>query len=139
MAPTPQPARRLARAIAAGAAATPAWRVMLALLVVAVGYLALAPAPPAVIDFGWDKLNHVLAFSALAFSASLSCPASRRMRLLLHFMLFGYGGLIEVLQLFMPGRACECGDLFADSVGIVLGAVMAADVIRTAFGNAPPI
>ena len=112
---------------------------MLALLVVAVGSLTLTPAPPAAIDFGWDKLNHVLAFSALAFSASLSCPALRRMRLLLHFMLFGYGGLIEVLQLFVPGRACEWGDLFADSVGIVLGAVLAAGLIRTVSGQAPPI
>ena len=112
---------------------------MLALLVVAVGSLALSPAPPAAIDFGWDKLNHVLAFSALAFSASLSCPALRRMRLLLHFMLFGYGGLIEVLQQFVPGRACEWGDLFADSVGIVLGAVLAAGLIRTVSAQAPPI
>ena len=137
MAPTPQPARRLARTIAAGAAATRAWRALLALLVAAVSYLALTPAPPAVIDFGWDKLNHVLAFSALAFSASLSCPASRRVRLALLFWLLGFGGLIEILQLFVPGRACEWADLFADTVGIALGAVMAAGVIRTAFGNAP--
>ena len=137
MAPTPQPARRLARTIAAGAAATRAWRALLALLVAAVSCLALTPAPPAVIEFGWDKLNHVLAFSALAFSASLSCPASRRVRLALLFWLFGFGALIEILQLFVPGRACEWADLFADTVGIALGAVMAAGVIRTAFGNAP--
>ena len=66
-------------------------------------------------------------------------PASRRVRLLLLFMLFGYGGLIEVLQQFLPGRACEWGDLFADSVGIVLGAVMAAGVGSTVSGQAPPI
>ena len=139
MAPARQHARRLARAIAAAAAAAHAWRALLALLVVAVGYLALTPAPPAAIDFGWDKLNHVLAFSALGFSASLSCPASRRVRLLLLFMLFGYGGLIEVLQQFLPGRACEWTDLFADSVGIVLGAIMAAGVFHTVSGEAPPI
>lgn len=104
-----------------------------------VSYLALTPVPPPSIDFGWDKLNHVLAFSALGFSASLSCPASPRVRLFLHFMLLGYGGLIEVLQQFVPGRSGEWPDLFADSVGIVLGAIIAAWVVRTVSGKAPPI
>ncbi len=139
MIPSPEPARRLASAIAAGLATTRAWRALLALLLVAVSYLALTPVPPQAIDLGWDKLNHLAAFGALAFSASLSVPASRRTRVLLLFMLFGYGGLIEVLQQFVPGRACEWGDVFADSVGIVLGAVLAAGLIRTVSGQAPPI
>lgn len=104
---------------------------VLLLLAVLVSYLALTPVPPPGIDFGWDKLNHVLAFSALGFSATLSCPVSRRGRVLLLFVLFAYGGLIEVLQQFVPGRACEWDDLFADSAGIALGAVMAAGAVRT--------
>lgn len=108
------------------------------LLIVGVSYLALAPAPPPSIDFGGDKLNHVLAFAALGFSASLSCPASRRVRLLLLMMLLGYGGLIEVLQQFVPGRACEWTDLVADSVGILLGAGLAASLIRAVSSKAPP-
>jgi VanZ family protein len=139
MAPAPQHARRLARAIAAGAAAVHAWRALLALLIVAVSFLALTPSPPPAFDFGWDKLNHVLAFSALAFSASLSCPASRRMRVFLLCMLFGYGGLIEVLQQFVPGRAGEWRDLFADSVGIVLGALLAAGLVRKGRAHRPSI
>ena len=101
------------------------------LLIVVVSYLALTPVPSPSIDFGWDKLNHVLAFSALGFSASLSCPGSRRLRLLLLFMRFGYGGLIEVLQQFVPGRACEWDDLFADSAGIAFGTLLAAGAVRT--------
>jgi VanZ family protein len=112
---------------------------LLLLLAAVVSYLALTPVPPPSIDFGWDKLNHVLAFSALGFSASLSCPVSRRVRLLLLFMLFGYGGLIEVLQQFVPGRACEWADLFADSVGIVLGALLAAGAVRTVSSRVTPI
>jgi VanZ family protein len=102
---------------------------LLLLLIVVVSYLALTPVPPPSIDFGWDKLNHVLAFSALGFSASLSCPVSRRLRFLLLLMLFGYGGLIEVLQQFVPGRAREWDDLLADSVGILLGAGMAVPML----------
>ena len=109
------------------------------LLIVVVSYLALTPVPPPSIDFGWDKLNHVLAFGALGFSASLSCPVSRRVRLLLFFLLFGFGGLIEFLQQYVPGRCGEWVDLFADSVGIVLGAIIAAWVVRTVSGKAPPI
>jgi VanZ family protein len=41
-----------------------------------------------------------------------------------------FGGLIEVLQLFVPGRSSEWGDLLADSVGIAGGAVIAAYVLR---------
>lgn len=104
------------------------WRVILLLLLVGVSCLALSPVPPAGLDFGWDKLNHTLAFTALAFAASLSCPASRRGRLFLLGALFAYGGLIEVLQQFVPGRSCEWADLFADSIGIACGALLAASL-----------
>ncbi len=63
----------------------------------------------------------------------------RRARLLLLIMLFGYGGLIEVLQLFLPGRSCEWSDLFADSAGIVLGAIMAAGAVHMVSDKARPI
>jgi len=131
--------QRLARAMTAVATARHVWRVLLLLFIAAVGYLALTPTPPPSIDLGWDKLNHLLAFSTLAFSASLSCPASRRLRYVLFFMLFAYGGLIEVLQQFVPGRAGEWADLFADSVGIALGAVMAAGLVRTFSSRVTPI
>jgi VanZ family protein len=121
--------QRLARAIAA--AARP-WRVFALLLVVAVSYLALTPAPPKDVDFGWDKLNHIVAFTALAFSACLSYPASRRTRLLLLCGLLAYGGSIELLQTLVPNRSAEWGDLLADAVGIVFGAVVAALVLRAA-------
>jgi VanZ family protein len=39
--------------------------------------------------------------------------------------LLAYGGLIEVLQSFTPNRYAEIGDLFADGVGLAIGAVLA--------------
>ena len=109
------------------------------MLIVAVSCLALSPKPPPSVDFGWDKLNHMLAFAALAFSAHLSCPVSQVTRLLLHGALLAYGGLIEVLQLFVPGRSAAWGDLLADSIGIACGAFAAAYVLRTASRKAVPI
>jgi len=132
MDPTSGLRQRFARAIAAGAAAAHTWRALLILLIVAVSYLALTPKPPVSIDFGWDKLNHVLAFTALAFSASLGYPASRGMRLLLLCGLLAFGGLIEALQLFVPGRSSEWGDLLGDSIGVASGAIIADYVLRAA-------
>jgi len=132
MTPTPPLLQRLARAFAAAAAAAHAWRVFLALLVVIVSYLALTPKPPAGVDFGWDKLNHALAFTALAFSAHLGHPTSRRRRALWLCALLAFGGLIELLQSFVPGRSSEWSDLFADSIGIACGAFIAACLLHAA-------
>lgn len=118
--------------MAASAAAARTWRALLALLIVTVSYLALVPAPPVSIDFGWDKLNHMLAFAALAFSGYLSYPFSAGRRTLMFFGLLLFGGLIEVLQLSVPGRSAEWGDLLADSIGIACGTLIAACVLRAA-------
>jgi VanZ family protein len=32
-----------------------------------------------------------------------------------------YGGLIEILQHFIPGRTCEWGDWFTDILGVLAG------------------
>jgi VanZ family protein len=132
MAPVSTPRQWLARAISASAEATRMWRALLLLLVVAVSYLALTPQPPASITLGWDKLNHMAAFTALAFLAYLSFPASRLTLLILPLGLLAFGGLIEVLQLFVPSRSCEWGDLFADSIGIACGAFIASSALWAA-------
>ena len=102
------------------------------LLIVAVGYLALTPNPPGGVDTGWDKLNHMLAFTALAFCAVLGHPSARRTRTVLLCALLAYGGSIEIAQLFVPGRSAEWGDLLADAIGIACGAVVAALALRLA-------
>ncbi|MHB8951300.1 MAG: VanZ family protein [Rhodoferax sp.] len=113
-------------------AATRVWQVILLLLVLAVGYLALAPAPPSTMDTGWDKLNHALAFTALACAGHLGFPAARGGRTLLLAALFGFGGAIEILQLFVPGRSGEWSDLFADSMGIACGTFIATGALKLA-------
>lgn len=120
----------VAHAVAAALAASRAWRIVTTLLVVVVSILALTPNPPPSIDFGWDKLNHMLAFTALAFSACLGHPASNRARLLWLCSLLAFAGLIEVLQAFVPGRASEWGDMLGDAVGIALGALLGAVALR---------
>lgn len=120
---------RMTQALAASLAATSIWRVGLILIAGAVGYLALTPAPPVLIDTGWDKANHMLAFGSMAFTAFLSCRRSNFKRMLLMGLLFCYGGLIEILQMSVPSRAAEWGDLLADTVGIAAGAAVAAMIL----------
>ena len=43
-----------------------------------------------------------------------------------------YGGGIEILQLYVPGRSCEWGDLLADTVGITLGASLGIFITKSA-------
>ena len=103
---------------------------MLVFLVVAVSYLALTPKPPHGAESGLDKVAHLLTFMALAFSGCLAFPASRGTRTALPFALLAYGGLIEVVQLFVPGRSAEWGDLLADGIGIAFGIGLAAFVLQ---------
>lgn len=105
-----------------GAPAGTGWRVLLGVLAAAVCWLAFSPAPPPAIDTGWDKLNHAIAFAALAFCAargfapqsSLAIPAA----------LLAFGGFIELVQSQLPGRSAEVADLLADAVGITVVLVL---------------
>lgn len=108
------------------------WQWLLGVLALVVCYLAFSPRPPSNLSIGWDKLNHAAAFIALSFSACLAFPGRRRHMLLAAVGLFLFGAVIEVVQLFVPGRDCEWEDLLADSVGIAIGALIALALLRAA-------
>lgn len=106
------------------------WQALLLVLLVVVAWLALTPKPPPEVTLGWDKLNHGSAFVALAFCAWLGLGANTWRRVLALVALLAYGGLIEVAQLFVPGRFGEWADLLADAVGLAVGAALAWLVLR---------
>ena len=85
--------------------------------------LALLPTTSGLPDTGWDKINHVLAFSVLTILGCRAYP-NRIAAVLLGAIL--YGGLIEVLQSFTPYRSAEWSDLVADAVGVLVGRVLLA-------------
>jgi len=84
----------------------------------AVLVLALMPSPPPMLTTGWDKSNHLLAFSVLTWLGGKAFP--RKLALVMAGLL-AYGGLIEILQSLTPTRSAEWLDLLADGVGILLG------------------
>ena len=91
-----------------------------AVLAVIIAVITLAPMPaggPA----GSDKVYHVLAFACLAFPLPLVRP---RWTAWVILGVIAYGGVIEVIQPFF-GRQAEWGDLVADGIGAILGAIVA--------------
>lgn len=98
------------------------WRWLLASAMLALLVLSLMPASISVPSTGWDKSNHALGFAVLAFLAYWAWPGRIPLSLL---GLLGYGALIEVLQSLTPDRMAEWSDLWADGVGLLIGAVVA--------------
>jgi VanZ family protein len=128
--PAPEPADALPWWLRA--AARRLWLGLLLLLVLVVAWLAFTPAPPPQADNGWDKANHALAFAILAAVAELALwphPARRRLNVA---ALLAYGALIEVVQSRLPARSGEWSDLAADGVGIAIGLLLAAPLLRRA-------
>jgi len=94
------------------------WRLLLVLLLSVTTWLAWTPDPPPRLDTGWDKANHLLAFTALTVTALLGARPRRRRDAACAAALLAYGTLIEAVQAFVPGRSAEPADLLADATGI---------------------
>lgn len=71
---------------------------------------------------GVDKLLHVAGYAVLA-GTSLWTLRDRRLgtTLAVVVLVTGYGGVVELLQGPVPGRAVSLLDLVADAVGALLG------------------
>ena len=71
--------------------------------------------------FGVDKIMHAVAWAVLACAAWLVCRTwwtrVARTALAVWLVTLAYGALVEALQLAVPGRTAEWGDLAADAVG----------------------
>lgn len=100
------------------------WRALLVLLLAVVSVAALAPGDEAPSLGIGDKVDHLLAFVALAAAAALSWAATRRHTTLAGIGLLAYGACIEVLQTGVPGRHGDALDLVVDALGIGLGLML---------------
>jgi len=92
------------------------WRSGFIIALIVVSGLTLAPQqslPPVHL---WDKLEHALAFAGLMLLADNGWRVIGTLPITAG--LLGYGLLIEVLQLWVPGRQFSWLDLAADATGI---------------------
>lgn len=108
----------------------PAWRVVLAVLVVIVAWFAFGPAEPLPELPGGDKLNHLLAFVALGTAASFGLPRGWLATAQVAAGLLLYGALIEAVQTQLPHRQGEWLDLAADCAGLFCGLILAEGMRR---------
>jgi len=82
-------------------------------------YLATTTREIPIIENSWDKANHFIAFFVLYILLSFAYKYfSTFLKVVL---LLAFGMQIEIVQSFIDGRFFSMLDVFADSVGIVLG------------------
>ena len=82
-----------------------------------------------------DKLQHFGAYAGLAFLGLLAWPQGRAGGWSVGGLLLA-GPLIEVVQMFVPGRSASLGDAVADVLGVAAGAVLAYGVKRVSRSRA---
>jgi len=90
--------------------------------IITIEYLATTSVEIKPIQNSWDKANHFIAFFTLYVILSLGYPKLDVIKKAL--ILLAFGTQIEVVQYFLPNREFSLLDIFADSVGIVLGVIV---------------
>jgi len=99
------------------------WFILGVLLAGAITVVCLLPSSDLPSLHLWDKLEHTLAWVALAFW--FGSVVVRRDILWVGIALVALGGAIELLQGWMAlGRSADIYDLLADSVGISIGLLL---------------
>ena len=122
--------RSMLRDLFIGLRARRSWMAIFVILCVVTLVVALLPADRAPEASGWDKLDHALAFAALGVAGVFALHWLRRGVVLVLPLLTLLGALIELLQVFVPSRMADVGDLLADIVGAVIGTLAAWLVLR---------
>jgi VanZ family protein len=102
------------------------WRLLLALLLLVISWLAFLPEAPTPDFEGADKINHLLAFATLAVVAGLALAPGWLNAGWVALGLLCYGGFIEVVQTYLPPRVGDWADLLADGIGMAAGLLLLA-------------
>ena len=98
-------------------------RVLLPVGVVAVGLLSLIPPDAVPVVNLWDKLAHFLAYAMLALCGGFAFSAHRT-EIALGALLIGCGCILEIAQIYIPGRSGSIADAIANGLGVVAGMVI---------------
>lgn len=116
--PSPHGPGTITRRLAAFA--SPAAKVGLVVGIVAVVVLSPVPQEAVPDTTGWDKLNHLLAYCAVALCGALAFRNPRAL-VMIGIGLFVLGGALEVVQAFLPNREASFADGIANGIGIATG------------------
>lgn len=95
-------------------------------MVAIVVYLSLMPAPPQLEMTYGDKLQHIAAYSAMAYWFAMLEIANVNKRRWAMFALILLGGLLEFLQGLTGYRTFDTGDMLANAIGVLIGGLVGA-------------
>ena len=108
------------------------FRILLVVAIASITYIALSPRSPDLLNNTWDKMNHAVAFCTLSFLVNHSFP-NRPFDYLKVFFIVLYGLALETGQYLLPDRYFSLLDLAANSLGIILYAVLMLFVRKFSF------
>ena len=114
----------------------PVIRLAAAVAAVGVAVASLSPWSPAVASGIGDKLDHLTAYSVLTLLLTLGW-AGRISMGIVFASVAGYGGLLELLQAFSPGRQPDWADFAVNTTGCLIG--LAAAVLIRRYGYQAPL
>ena len=97
-------------------------KITLSIIVAGILYLSLTPSDIPVV--GNDKISHFIAYSCLMLNVGLIVYPKRNKVLFGSFLSILLGVIIELLQQFIPGRFMSIDDVYANSLGVVLGMIL---------------
>ncbi|QEM80154.1 VanZ family protein [Halomonas binhaiensis] len=99
-----------------------AWMLLALLVAALIGWGSLMPGDDLPEQMPWDKVNHFVGYAALSFL--VWCTIRRHWRA--WWLAFAYGVLIELAQMFVPGRlGGDLGDILANALGAGAGVMLA--------------
>ncbi len=103
---------------------------------VVVAVASLSPQSPAVASGLGDKLDHLAAYTVLTVLMALGW-AGRISIGIIFAAVAGFGGLLELLQAFSPGRQPDWADFAVNTTGCLIG--LAAAVLIRRYGYQAPL
>ena len=108
------------------------------LILAAITILSLLPLQFAVTSGVSDKIEHFVAYAALAAAGRIGHRGTLS-PWLLGLAVIAYGIGIEVTQSFVPGRMMSGWDVVANTAGALIGLAFAVVVLIVAFGFLPSL
>lgn len=97
-------------------------RITLSIIVVGILYLSLTPNETLIV--GNDKISHFIAYSCLMLNIGLIVFPNKKKMIVGMILAIALGVIVEILQQFVPGRFMSIEDIYANSLGVLLGTIL---------------
>ena len=97
-------------------------RITLVIIIIGICYLSITPTES--LTIGNDKISHFIAYSTLMFNVGLLTYLNKSLIIRGIVLSILFGGVIEIIQHFVPGRVMSILDIAANTAGVLLGVIL---------------